>query len=258
MPKDLIIFDVDGVLRDSARAGYEGLRRGFASAGINPSFSMEEMWNLRGLGKYNDRLNCIMVLVAASREGIEMGRLLTRSDAEQRIDALVSKNGIDAGRKLAENISSIYQNFFLSPEARSLIGIFPYVQVSLRTLKSSGYTLAIFTNSSIVSVRRDLAALDMSVFSAVLAEEDVKNKKPSGEGITKVMQMLSFAPYRTYYVGDAISDVLAARDAGCRAVTVLSGMGTKYQLESAKPDMIFTDISAMSMALASRRKLRSH
>ncbi len=245
MANELIVFDVDGVIRDSSMAAYESMKHGLDAVGLKHNFGQDEMWRLRGLGKYNERKNCIKALISASREKADLKLMLSRDDAEIVIDSLVERNIGEAETELADGVSNAFAGFFLSDRAAELISLLPGVEDTLKRLKEKGYTLAIFTNSGIASIRRDLAGMDLSIFSSILSEEDVKAKKPSGEGIVKTMETLGFGPKRTYYVGDAISDIQAAREAGCIAVSVLSGMGSMPQLEKARPDLIFKDISAV-------------
>ena len=62
----------------------------------------------------------------------------------------------------------------------------------------------------------------------------------------KVSSMLGFDINNVYYVGDTPVDIYASRDAGCKAISVLSGMGMRRILMKASPDFIFDDVYAMS------------
>lgn len=174
--------------------------------------------------------------------------LIDDEKAEEIMDGLIMKySGTELDKK-AEKITEIYKKFFSSEEAEPLIQMFPNSKNILKELAMK-YELSIFSNSNIKTIKRDFEAIGVENFSAILSEEDVTNKKPSGEGIIKTMKILNADPENTYYVGDAVSDILAARDAKCNAVVVLSGMGTKKQLERAKPDIIIKDLSKLIEAL---------
>ncbi len=246
MAKGLIIFDVGGVFRDSSRALDEGYRRGYEKAGLPYNFSSEDTWHLRGLGKYNSGASCINALVALTVAKKSLGEILSHDDPESTLDDIVSENMGEREAMLSKTIIETYKSYFKSEEAGSLVKIFPDASRILSGLRDKGYALAIFTNSAKATIKRDLADVGIEKFSLILSEEDVKQKKPSGEGILKAMKELNFSPEHTYYVGDAVSDIMAAKDAGCKSIAVLWGMGTRRILEKAKPDYIFNDIKEMA------------
>lgn len=242
----LLIFDVDGVLRDSSIALDESNRRVFAALNKEYCFRVEDTWHMRGLGRYNRSVQCLKALLALTKSKQDLGQILAHRDAEKRLDEICEEQLTDQDLKDLERTHWIYHKFFDSVEAKPLIKTYPYVKDVLDLLKKNGCTLSIFSNSSKAAMDRDLPGIGLEKFSLMLSGEDVKNQKPSGEGITKIMEQLNYNPSKTYYVGDAVIDVLAARDAGCKAISVLSGMGLRMHLEAAKPDLIFDDLKAVS------------
>ena len=245
MGNGLIIFDIGGVFRDSSAALQEGYRKGFESAGIDYRFLAVDVWHLRGLGRYNDGRNGIRALLAISEAKEDLSKILLMPDPEARIGELVRGYLYDSDEPEVEKIHSVYKDFFNSEAARELIKTFPGSAKVVQDLRKSGYALAMFSNSSKVTIQRDLSELGLDNFSAILSEEDVKRRKPSGEGIVKIMHEIHRMPNETYYVGDAVSDIIAARDAGCMSVAVLSGMGLKEHLSRANPDLTFASIAEM-------------
>ena len=113
-------------------------------------------------------------------------------------------------------------------------------------LKSRNYETAIFTNSSIETLRRDLAHMDLGKFSTIISGESSKYGKPSGEGIKKIMALIGFNPEETMCVGDSVSDIRAAKDAGCSSAALLCGSGLSLHLERERPDHIFKNIWDLS------------
>jgi pyrophosphatase PpaX len=256
--KELLIFDVGGVFRNSSKALDEGYRRGFQSVGLAYNFNTIDTWHLRGLDKYNDSLECIKALLAFTLQNKrDLGEILATKDAEHKIGLIVEKAIGDKESKNAEQIELVYKSFFHSQAAKPLIQMFPGSEDILEILsKSKNYELAIFTNSSVTTVKRDLSFLGLDKFAMVLSEEDVLHKKPSGEGIRKIIDELGADPAKTYYVGDSVSDILAARDARCRAIAILWGMGTKQHLEMAKPDLVFADLLEMCNRFTMKKRIR--
>ncbi len=246
MDRCLIIFDIGGVFRDSSKALNEGYKIGFKRLSIKYKFNYIDTWHLRGFGKYNNSLNCIKALLALTfNPKIKLKTLLNDKNGEKKIDALISKYTQKSFIEKAEHIEKIYKKYFNSVKAKKLIKIFPNSKSIIKKLKTK-HDLAIFTNSSSKTIKRDISLLGLNNFSLILSEEDVVKKKPSGEGILKIISTLQIPKNKVYYVGDTVSDILAANDAGCKSIVLLSGMGTKVQLSRAKPNYMFKNLSEMT------------
>ncbi len=245
MKPRLFVFDVGGVFRDSSVAINEGFRRGFLSHGLNYNFSPDDVWHLRGIGRYNSSRECIKVLYSLAKTGENLHDIINSADAEEILERAVKENVSGNDEGVIENIRRVYKEYFRSPEAKKLIRILPDAKHCVEKLFAHGYRLAIFTNSSVSSVKRDLRGFGLEKFSAIVSEEDVKSKKPSGEGIAKIMEILHTKPFDTIYVGDSVVDIRAARDAGCRCAVVLTGMALRIHLERERPDYIFGNLSEL-------------
>jgi HAD superfamily hydrolase (TIGR01509 family) len=241
------VLDVGGVIVDRSSAVAEGMRRGFVAEGLPFDYTVQEVWRTRGTGRYENSLNCIKALLAlnATGKGVSLGKLLENRDAEARLDLLVGKLG-EQDLAVADRIREKYKEYFYSDEARSLVKRIPGAEDAITMLRGKGYHLAIFSNDKMSSINRDIPFLEW--FDAVLSEESVTKKKPSGEGIVKILSMLRVQRQETVYVGDAGADIRAARDAGCGSVALLSGSGTRVSLEPEKPDYLFDDLIGMARA----------
>lgn len=251
--QELLIFDIDGVIRDSSRAVNEGYRRGFEAVGKEYKFEPADPWHLRGLSKYNNSPDCIKALLAFAYSKTSIKKITDQDDAEDVIERLIAKYLDESDLDEVRRIYQTYAVFFDSAEAKKLVTIFPDARKIFTNLKRLGYALALFTNATRVSVERDLEGIGLGLFSCVMCREDVKHSKPSGEGIIKIMELLHFEPRDTYYIGDAASDIAAAKDAKCNAVALFSGMGTKSQISRAKPDFEYDDLSVLSDYFSKRR-----
>lgn len=242
----LFIFDVDGSFRDSSRVLHEGLSTGFVSAGCQYHHNARHAWNIRGIGKYNSRINLVRALYALNLMKRDPNEILAFPDAEKKLDAMIAVSLNDADKSRIEKICKISREFSNSRSAHRLIHVFPYAQGSIDLLKSKGYEVAILTNSSIETVKRDLSQIGLEKFSSIMAKEGLKNKKPSGEGIRKILSITGFRPDETIHIGDSNIDVRAAKNAGCSSAAVLCGMGVRTHLEMEKPDYIFENIWELS------------
>ncbi len=242
----LLIFDVDGVFRDSSLAMHEGFKKGFETERLEYNFNPAGVWHSRGIGKYISSREAIKGLIAVQRAQEDLNRIIERVNCEEVLDKLVTKFITNDDLKSVEKIRKKYKIFFNSYKVKKYIKVFPFCEKVINKLSNKS-ELAIFTNTGKETVKRDLNFADK--FSLILGEEEVKHKKPSGEGIIKVMSKLGYKENETGYIGDSVIDILAAKNAGVYSIGVCSGMGLKKHLELVKPDYLFENILDLSYIL---------
>ena len=100
----------------------------------------------------------------------------------------------------------------------------PYegIREILDFLKSQGIVLAIFTGKGKRTALITLDAIGLKhYFDLVVTGTDVANYKPSGDGIRNVLGRLGLPPGEALMVGDSVSDIKAARDAGVSIAAVV-------------------------------------
>ena len=83
----------------------------------------------------------------------------------------------------------------------------------LTTARSAGIKTALFTNAPSNYVQELLRHFDIAV-DTVVAYHDVKQHKPSAEGVHKILELFSAAPHEALYLGDSELDRGAAQSAG--------------------------------------------
>ena len=94
--------------------------------------------------------------------------------------------------------------------------------------------LAILTNGQpSLLTRYDGFANVKPLFSAIVTANDVERYKPHPEGIEKIMQLLNVSPEETLMIGDAESDIIAARTAGVDAALYLGDENAAYYQDQA-------------------------
>jgi len=113
----------------------------------------------------------------------------------------------------------------------------------VRELTERGIALGVV---SIIGRRAGWAVLDKfdlrRHFQLVIAREDVTLMKPSGEGIRKALAELGTVAKDAIMVGDSLTDLRAARDAGVR-VALISGGETIYrELGEQVPDHTISEL----------------
>ena len=67
--------------------------------------------------------------------------------------------------------------------------------------------------------------------------------KPAPDGTLECLRRMKVAPSHAITIGDTPLDVRAGKAAGTLTIGVLSGIGTREQLEAEKPTAIIKDIS---------------
>ncbi len=104
---------------------------------------------------------------------------------------------------------------------------------ALRELKTR-YRLGMVTTRDRHSTQRFLAQHDLtSLFDVVITRDDVHRLKPHPEPVIKAAEALGVDAEQCIVVGDTLADIHAARAAGAASVGVLTGFGTRENLNEA-------------------------
>ncbi len=241
-----LVLDMGGVIRDSREAMWLAIKKGFEENGLKFEFSAEEAWHLRGLEKYSSSRACIGALLAFSTDG-NLREIFELADPEAFVDGIVALFPPDPAQ--IESIWKVYHHWFVEePEAARLIKPCTGAVEGLQQLKKK-YRLGIFSNMVHSTIGRDLEKFGLAgLFEVVLAADDVPpgSKKPNPGGILRACEMLGIAPADAGYVGDAVSDIVAAKAAGCFSIAVLTGMGLEKWLAKGRPDLIIKDLGELA------------
>jgi phosphoglycolate phosphatase-like HAD superfamily hydrolase len=245
---ELVVLDVDGVIRDSSALVYECHRNALQKAGLEKefreNFTVNDLWHFRGLGKFNNKRLSLMAVAVLLKTGDakNVGELISRTDAESYIMDMIDTESHEDVRDAIDAMVSAYGAVFNSDEANALTCVYPGVEEALDRLDNGDKRLAIATNSGLASIKRDLQADLLKRFERIVTPDDVKTPKPCSGGITLLSSALRIAPGRIVYVGDTTTDVRAAKDAKCVSASLLSGMGLRQHIEPEEPDHIFRNL----------------
>jgi len=127
---------------------------------------------------------------------------------------------------------------------------FPGISEALTGLKSMGVRLAVLTNSGRKAATRSLTIAGLlGLFEFVLTRDDTETMKPRAEGLLQAVSMLSLPKDHVYYVGDTPYDIMAAKGAGVKSVSVATGSYAPDRLASEGPDLVISSISELGRAL---------
>ena len=109
----------------------------------------------------------------------------------------------------------------------------------LEELKRRNIKLAIATNNSRMSTRLSLKNTSIEgFFDTVVTRDDVFDLKPNSQIILKTIEKLGVKAGEAIHVGDTVYDIIAAKNAGVRAIALVGGAHARELLESANPDYL--------------------
>jgi len=93
-------------------------------------------------------------------------------------------------------------------------------------------------------------------FNAIVGRDDVRELKPSPEGILTACRAMDVAPGECIYVGDSIGDIEAARVAGMDAFGVRDGTSDPGDLVAAGAVAVLDSVGALVARLRTEALLR--
>lgn len=135
-----------------------------------------------------------------------------------------------------------YYRFYTQEHGR-LAYMFPGVEGLLQYLRSKGVLLALFTGKGRRTTDITLGTFGIGeYFDVTMTGDDVGEWKPSGDGIRRILQKLGIPPQETLMVGDAVSDVSAARETGVDVASVVWDSYGKAEVMKLGADHLFHDI----------------
>jgi len=100
-------------------------------------------------------------------------------------------------------------------------GVYAGVPTMLTGLRERAVQLGIVTGKSRPAWEITSREVDLGPFAVVIVDEDVREAKPSPEGLRRALQALSAGPDEAIYVGDSLQDAGAAQQAGMRFAAAL-------------------------------------
>jgi phosphoglycolate phosphatase len=204
-----VILDLDGTIVDSRQAYLEAAETAFATMG-------QRSVNIKIVTEIPKRL-----------------------EQDMPIDDLVT--GVDV-----EKFRQIYlETYYQATAARTK----PIINAAetLRKL-SKKVKLALTTRRSVSKkeVMKELKTFGLAkYFQEVVTSLDTRYPKPSPEALIRCSKQLNVDIGECLVVGDSVVDVKAGKNAGAKTVAVLSGIFSRQELESEKPDLILENINKL-------------
>jgi phosphoglycolate phosphatase len=195
---DLLVFDWDGTLMDSAAHIACALQEAFRDLGLP------------------------VPPTSAARHVIGLGLE----------DAMMYLNP-GLGRSRYEEVADRYRVHFLAGDHS--VELFPAVAAGIPALNQGGYLMAVATGKSRRGLDRSLSATGLAPYFHASRCADEGFPKPHPEMLQVIMEMLGTIPDRTLMIGDTTHDLQMAQNADVAAVAVSYGAHLTADLESMNP-----------------------
>jgi phosphoglycolate phosphatase len=211
---DLIVFDWDGTLMDSAGAIVASLIAACADLGIAPP-SEQQARHIIGLG-LDDALRCAL------------------PDLEPR---------------RYRDLSRQYRVHYLAQDHE--LRLFDGAEQLVARLADRGYALAIATGKSRLGLDRALAASGIGNFFSDSRCADECHSKPHPQMLEELMESMAAAPQRTLMIGDTTHDLMMARNAGVAGLAVAYGAHERAGLEAEQPLYCAASVDELDLWLQS-------
>lgn len=208
-PYELIIFDWDGTLMDSAGHIVKSVQEALADLNL-PKVPAEKIRRLIG---------------------------------RPREDALKAELP-DLTPEKAQALTKRYEEIFFSQEELP-IAPFEGALDTLKTLNKEGYILAVATSKSRYGLDIDLEHFKMKDLFAVTRCGDEGFSKPHPGMLMDVLQITAMETSQALMIGDSEYDLIMARQAGIDSLAVSYGVQNKDLLLECKPVDCLDDIGEL-------------
>lgn len=224
-PYDLILFDLDGTLVETAPEIADAVNDTLAAFG-RPSVVQQQVNDWIGHG---------------TRELLIQALAFTDRMAADAVRASAAFPAIEAA-------------FGRHYDARCGTRSRPYpgVRGMLQALREAGVKLAVVTNKEGRYTQAVLDAHDLSaLFHRVVSGDTLAVKKPHPAAVDDCLRHLSVARERALFVGDSSIDVATARNAGIAVWALTQGYNMGRPIEDSRPNRVIADFSALATLLPS-------
>jgi len=196
-----IFFDLDGTIVDSREAYVEAARTAFKAMGLEPP---------------------------EAETALEIPR---RLEQNQPINDVVKAD--------VHKFLDVYLRTYYAISAEKTKPI-PGIATTLETLSKKA-KLALITMRSVPkdAIIKELEHFGIAKhFTHIVTALDTHKPKPSPEALIKTVKALDVQMCDCIIVGDSVNDIKAGKTAGAKTIAVLTGLFTRQELASEKPDLI--------------------
>ncbi|MFH0735841.1 MAG: HAD-IA family hydrolase [bacterium] len=138
-----------------------------------------------------------------------------------------------------------YYNFYESNH-NDMAAIYPGMKEIVLNIKKANKPIGIYTGKGKESTKITLKKIGLyQCFDLIISGDDVKNHKPSPEGITKFAEKFNLSPDKILMIGDAPADILAAKGAGAKSASVLWDSYAKDIVKKLRGNYYFNTVAEL-------------
>jgi len=226
-PYDLILFDLDGTLIETAPEIADAVNDTLTRFEL-PLVTQQQVNDWIGHGTRE------LLIQALAFVGDTSANLVRQSDSFKLIEAEFGK--------------------FYERRCGTRSHLYPHVRETLHALRAAGVKLVVMTNKEGRYTQTVLDAHQMTpLFDLVISGDTLPVKKPNPAGIADCLQRFGVAPERALFVGDSSIDVATARNGGIAVWALPYGYNMGEPIEACKPDRVIPDFSALTTPLPVRQ-----
>ena len=143
-----------------------------------------------------------------------------------------------------EEVRKDYYAFYT--DNHEMADIYPGMKELLHFLKEKNVLISIYTGKGREATLITLKKLGIyDLFDLVISGSDVKEHKPSPEGIQMFLDKFSLEKERVLMVGDAPADISAARTAGVQVASVVWDSYAYEKVMSMESDFVFHSVEEL-------------
>ncbi len=154
-----------------------------------------------------------------------------------------------------DKFQSVYDDYykFYKENHPTMADLYPGIIEILRLLKAKKITTAIFTGKGRKSSLITLEILNIkNYFDMIVTGDDVRNHKPSSEGIVKFLHEFKFSPNEVLMIGDSVADITASNEAGVEIASVIWDSYAKEKVKELNPRNYFCTVEELQFWLSDK------
>lgn len=219
--KELIIFDFDGTLIDSAPDLAGAINKMLLHYNLDP-LTQEQVVLYVGKGARN---LVVKSLEQATKGGRVPDKILQEELIQEAFDIYL--------RAYKENFCD-------------KTDIYPGVAETLEYLNNEGYLLTICTNKPLYFIEPILEQLSIKhYFKYWIGEDSLSAKKPDAAPLLHIIDKMEKSVEKSIMVGDSQNDILAANNAGMESIGVSYGYNYNQSIADNNPTAVVNSFSAL-------------
>lgn len=220
IPFDLVLFDLDGTLIETAPEIADAVNDTLSRFSL-PAVSQQQVNDWIGHGTRE------LLIQALAFTGNTSAETVRHADSFRLIEA---EFAVCYARRCGTR-SRLY----------------PHVRETLLALRDQRVKLAVVTNKEGRYTETVLRSHDMlPLFDRVISGDTLPVKKPDPAAVHDCMQRFGVARERTLFVGDSSIDVATARNAGVTVWALPYGYNMGQPIEACGADRVIPDVSALT------------